>query len=59
MQKVEQRTISRCEVALLHSLVMIRILDLYNFGDESIITNPMYKAIFSSIPVVALQFINK
>ena len=33
---------------------MIRILDLYNFGDESIITNPMFKAIFSSVPVVML-----
>lgn len=32
---------------------MIRILDLYNFGDESIIANPIYKAIFSSIPVRA------
>ena len=33
---------------------MIRILDLYNFGDESIVLNPMYKAIFQSLPVILL-----
>ena len=46
--------VSPSEEAILHKRVMIRILDLYNFGDESIITNPMFKAIFSSVPVVML-----
>ena len=49
---MEHRIVSPSEEAFLHKRVMIRILDLYNFGDESIITNPMFKAIFSSVPVV-------
>ena len=46
-------------VFLIHNLGqrMIRILDLYNFGDESIVSNPMYKAIFQSLPVnISLNF---
>ena len=51
---MEHRIVSPSEEAFLHKRVMIRILDLYNFGDESTITNPMFKAIFSSVPVVML-----
>lgn len=36
---------------------MIRVLDLYNFGDESIVTNPVYNAMFSDIPVVSSYFV--
>lgn len=31
---------------------MIRVLDLYNFGDESIVTNPLYNAMTRCVPVV-------
>lgn len=37
--------------------VMIRVLDLYNFGDESIVTNPVYNAMFSYVPVVSSCFV--
>lgn len=35
---------------------MIRVLDLYNFGDESLVTNPLYNAMFSSVPVFLFEY---
>lgn len=32
---------------------MIRVLDLYNFGDESIVSNPVYNSIMTTIPVLS------
>lgn len=38
---------------------MIRVLDLYNFGDESIVSNPMFHSILTTIPVFSRLGVNQ